>query len=150
MKSGPPAMALWLPATFTVSIWTPGTCWMSDQMSREVGISVNSSREKFWPVSTLRGSSSGVSLVTVTVSCTEESLSCMSICVFWPTDTITFSRVTVVKPGIVTVTEYLPGGTFRNRKSPVASTLVVVGWEGPVSVAVPPGIGVPVWSITLP
>ena len=70
---------------------------------------------------------SGVSLVTVTASCTVESLSCTSTWVFLPTETVTFSRVTVVKPGIVTVTAYFPGGTLRNRKSPLASTLVVVG-----------------------
>ncbi len=150
MKSGPPAMPLWLPATLTVSIWTPGTCWMSDQMSRDVGICVSSSCEKFSPVSTLRVSMSGVALVTVTVSWTFESFSWTSTCVFLPTETETFSRVTVVKPGIVTVTEYIPGGTLRKRNRPLASTLVVIGRDGPVSVAVPPGMTPPCSSSTLP
>ena len=69
------------PPTLTVSIWTPGTCEMSDQTSRAVGISWSSSREKFWPVSTWRGSMSGVALVTVTASCTADSRSWTSTCV---------------------------------------------------------------------
>ena len=123
---------------------------MSDQTSREVGISVSCSREKFWPVATLRVSIRGVSLVTVTVSWTLESFRVTSTWVFLPTETSTFSRVTVVNPGIVTVTAYLPGGTLRKRKSPLASTLVVIGAFGPISVADPPGIAAPDSSITFP
>ena len=87
-----------------MSSWTPGTCWISDQTSREVGISVSSWCEKFCPVSTLRVSIRGVALVTVIVSWTFESFSTTSTWVFLLTETPTFSRVTVEKPGIVTVT----------------------------------------------
>ena len=41
-----------------------------------------------------------------------------------------FSRVTVVNPGMTTVTVYFPGGTLRKRKRPLASTLVVIGAGG--------------------
>ena len=82
--------------------------------------------------------------MTVTFSCTVASLIVTSTCVFWPTETSTFPRVAVAKPGIVTVIEYLPGATLRNRKTPLASTLAVRGAAGPVRVAVPPGIGAPV------
>ena len=43
---------------------------------------------------------------------------------------MTFSWVTVVKPGIVTTTEYLLGGTFRKRNCPALSTVVVCGAAG--------------------
>ena len=65
----------------------------------------------------------------------------MSTCVLWPTETSTFWRVTVAKPGIATVTEYSPGATLRNRKRPFASAVAVRGAAGPISVTRPPGIG---------
>ncbi len=69
---------------------------------------------------------------------------------FWPTETSRSSRVAVVRPAIATVTEYFPGATLRNRNKPSASTLAVRGAAGPVNVAVPPAIGEPSSSTTLP
>ena len=74
----------------------------------------------------------------------------MSTCVLRPTETSTFWRVTVAKPGIATMTEYSPGATFRNRNRPFASTVLVSGAAGPISVTRPPVIDEPCSSIKFP
>ncbi len=142
--------ALELPATSTVSSWTPGICWMRDHTSREVGISVSAAPLKVRPVSTWRVSRRAGASVTVTLSWTDASLIATSTSVFRPTETITFSRLEVAKFGVVTVSVYLPGAIFGNRNRPRASTAAVRGAAEPVRVAVPTGIGEPSSSMTVP
>ena len=88
--------------------------------------------------------------MTVTLSWTDASLIATSTCVFRPTETITFSRLEVAKFGVVTVSVYLPGAIFRNRNRPRASTAAVRGAAEPVRETLPPGIGAPSSSKTLP
>src|SRR5262245_53556736 len=53
--------------------------------------------------------------------------------------TTTLSRVAVVKPTGVTVSLYVPFGTFLNRYSPRAPDVVVRFADDPLSVTVAPG-----------
>ncbi len=116
-----------VPATLTRSTCTPGTLWSSTHGSRPVGMSLSSSLVITAPVSTLRVSMTGVSLVTVTAAATEESFSVSRSSVFRPRLTATFSRVTTANPVRSSLTVYAPGERFRNRNSPRASVVAIVG-----------------------
>ena len=67
------------------------------------------------PVSTLRVSTTGVSLVTVTAATTEETFIASVNSVLRPTLTTTFSRRIDTKPVSSSFTAYVPGERFRNR-----------------------------------
>ena len=91
-------------------------------MSRLVGICVSSSRVKVAPVSTLRVSTSGVVLVTVTVSVTlDDGKRHLDVRVLAERDDDVLESHRVENPGIVTASLYRPGGTRRKRKYPFAS-----------------------------
>ena len=76
----------------------PGACDMAAQMSRAFGISVSSSLVKLVPIAVVEVSTIGEAPVTVTVSCSVATCSCMSTVSVWLMMTRTSWRLTVLKP----------------------------------------------------
>lgn len=139
-----------LPPLFTRSTSTPGTLRISANGSREVGILVSSSVVKLVAVPVTLVSTNGLSPVTVMVSATAARRSCTGMSASRPTATTTPSRLTLAKPVSSTVTEYEPGGWFKNRNRPEVSVTAVCVRSDPCRVTVTPGSTAFCSSVTVP
>src|SRR5205823_8136094 len=94
----------------------------------------------------------GLSPVTVTVSATADTPSCVLTLALKPTVTAMPALITVLKPGSSNFTVYVPTLRRGNWNDPVSLGVAVCGCssEGPVSVTITPGSTAPDVSVTLP
>ena len=93
-----------LPPTFWRSIATPAACSMMTHGSRADGMLCSASWLNRLVLLLSRRSTTGVSPLTVTVSCTVEICSAALICTFAPISMRTLSRTKVANPGISNLT----------------------------------------------
>ncbi len=98
-------------------------------------------------------STTGVSPVTVIVSCTPPTrMSALMVVTATPLTSMP-SRLTVVKPGKVNVSEYVPGGSSVTRNWPVLSVVALRTFSmsaGLAASTVTPGSTAPEASCTVP
>ena len=74
-----------LPPMFSRSIAMPAVCWRMTHGSRAEGMLCSCSSVKVWRVPVCLVSTAGVSLVTVTTSCTADTPSCGLMLALKPT-----------------------------------------------------------------
>ena len=94
---------------------TPGACDSTAHMSVALGMLVSFSASNVVPTAVVVTSTTGDSLVTVTVSCSVATGSWLSTVSVWPRRTTTPSRFTVWKPVSSNVISYAPPGSAGKR-----------------------------------